>query len=92
MLRITVEEDSTSKILILEGKLTGPFVAELQQVWAHLASSADPRRLVLILTALSGIDVAGRRLLKEIYSGGASLKGCGIGINALIEDLTRNSS
>lgn len=72
MLRITRLDGNTgtAATLRLEGKLLGPWVDELVQ-----ASAALPR-VRLDLSAVSFVDAAGMRALRELVRHGATVAAC----------------
>jgi hypothetical protein len=67
MLRITVQDGEESRTIKLEGRIAGPWVAELERVWRSLAPSFDRKRLHLDLRSVDFVDAAGGLLLGEIY-------------------------
>ena len=67
MLRITIHETSKRQTIQLEGKIVGPWVAELSRVWRSLAPALGSRELLLDLRGVAFIDADGRQLLREIY-------------------------
>jgi ABC-type transporter Mla MlaB component len=73
MLRITHGHDSVST-LRLEGKLVGPWVAELARLCDQLSGSTD--RLRLDLSAVTFVDRPGVALLRDLLGRGATLAGC----------------
>jgi outer membrane protein len=78
MLRITTENKRGKLFLSVEGSLSGPRVATLEQCWREL-SAANPRpKFCINLCGVSFIDNAGKVLLKEMYRLGAELlaEGC----------------
>jgi ABC-type transporter Mla MlaB component len=75
MLRITRSADfDRREVLKLEGKLMGPWVAELEQACRGQAEASD--RLALDLAAVSFVDTAGVVLLRDLVARGARLAGC----------------
>ncbi len=86
MLKITVSHDESTSILILEGKLVGPWVAELETSWqAEKAQSSD---LSLDLGGVTFVDSDGRALLKRIHKQGGKLVAKGCLIRAIVAELT----
>jgi anti-anti-sigma regulatory factor len=77
MLRITVQENSNGMTLKLEGRLAGPWAAELDRLWEETAPSLAERKLSLDLRETTYADAGGIRVLKAIYSqtGAAILAG-----------------
>ncbi len=66
MLKITREPGVESATLRLEGRLVGPWVAELRQV-AETALN-DSRRLVFDVSNVSFVDRKGEELLRELVA------------------------
>lgn len=74
MLRISPLHDFPGPGLKLEGKLFGPWTAELRTACAAVASPTAQTRLDL--TAVSFVDASGAELLAELRSKGFELVGC----------------
>src|SRR5579864_419374 len=76
MLKITVKRDEASSTLMLEGKLAGPWVAELQSSWD--VERATAKQVSLDLNEVTFIDAEGKALLTKLHGEGAKLisKGC----------------
>jgi outer membrane protein len=70
MLRITIEESAKVSTFKLEGKLTGPWVNELEQAW--MAAPSGPA-VIIDLADVTFIDYAGRSLLARMHESGAKL-------------------
>ena len=77
MLRITVDENPDAMIIKLEGRLAGPWAAELDRLWEETAPSLAERKLSLDLRETTFADAGGIRILRAIYSqtGAAILTG-----------------
>ena len=77
MLRITVEDKSEAMVLKLEGRLAGPWVAELDRLWAETSKERAGRKIQLDLRATTFADADGVRSLRSIYeqSGAEILSG-----------------
>ncbi len=71
MLRITVLDESQT--LKLEGRLAGPWVAELEKCWQRM-TGAHRRPLTVDLEGVTFIDEAGKGLLERMAEQGAVLK------------------
>ncbi len=78
MLRITTENRRGKVFLSVEGSLSGPRVATLEQCWRELSAASPRPRFCINLCGVSFIDNAGKVLLKEMYGLGAELlaEGC----------------
>ena len=87
MLKITTRNLAPMTNFLLEGKLVGPWVQELEKCWEH-ALAADPSRAVLVnLAAVTFIDCAGRELLSRMRRQGARLLSNGVLINAIVAEI-----
>src|ERR1700675_1951494 len=78
MLRITTENKRGKLFLSVEGSLSGPRVATLEQCWRELSAASPRPKFFINLCGVSFIDNAGKVLLKEMYPQGAELlaEGC----------------
>jgi outer membrane protein len=76
MLKITVKRDEDRSTLMLEGKLAGPWVAELQNSWD--AERATQKQISLDLNEVTFVDAEGKALLTKLHEEGAKLisRGC----------------
>lgn len=54
--------------MTLEGRVAGPWVAELNRVWKETAPQLKSRKLIIDLRNVTYADSAGTNALKEIYS------------------------
>ena len=90
MLKITTKTDVASTVLELEGKITGPWVNELEGCW-WLAVMVD-RPVRVMLKTVTFIDQAGRKLLTEMHRDGAELVAEGCMTKAIVEEITRGEN
>jgi anti-anti-sigma regulatory factor len=67
VLRITVEQNAEAMILKLEGRVAGPWVAELNRLWKETAPNLAQRKLSLDLRETTYADACGIRVLQTIY-------------------------
>jgi outer membrane protein len=77
MLRISSREQAGRTDLILEGKLSGPWVAELAQAWCALRIRENGRSPRVDLREVQFIDEGGKELLRHLHAEGVELVGCG---------------
>ena len=54
-------------MLKLEGRIIGPWTAELERSWHSLGASLDGRKLAVDLRCVSYVDHKGREILAEMY-------------------------
>ena len=87
MLRITISGEPDHTTCKLEGKVAGPWVAELEQSWrTELAGSPA---LVVDLSGVSYVDAAGRELLGRMHSRGAKLDARSPFTKGIVEEIMR---
>lgn len=89
MLKITgryrAGEESIS--LIVEGRLTGPWVHELDTYWRQLSKSQQ-LTAVIDLSDVTFIDDAGKILLRRLWTEGATLRASGCMTRGIVEEIT----
>ena len=54
--------------MTLEGRVAGPWVAELSRAWVETAPQLNSRQLVIDLRNVTYADTAGTDALKKIYA------------------------
>jgi hypothetical protein len=85
MLKITTRTDKAGTIFELEGRLTGPWVGELEASWRQNLVPNLPATVVL--KTVTFIDEAGRKLLAEMHRQGVELVAEGCMTKAIIEEI-----
>jgi len=87
MLRIDIHHGAEATSFTLEGKLTGPWVAELENCW-HTLISTEPSRAILVqLAAVTFMDSKGKALLTRMCRQGARLVPTGCLMKAMVEEI-----
>ena len=86
MLRITLQEDGTVWRLHLCGRLAGAWVAETENTWR--SALVFGRSVEIDIREVTGIDEAGRCLLRAMNREGARLIAKGVAMEALVEEIT----
>ena len=87
MLRIYIHDEVPVTSFVLEGKLVGPWVEELEKGW-EIALAANPSRMMLVdLADVSFIDSEGRALLARMRQKGVRLLSTGILIDAIVAEI-----
>ena len=87
MLRITVHDSPAVLRFQLEGKLIGPWVAELRQSWLTAQSVRAGRQVVIDLSDVAFIDESGKELLREFCECGANFVACEPLTRAIVEQV-----
>jgi hypothetical protein len=67
-LRITVEENEQAMVVKLEGRIVGPWAAELDRLWEETSPALASRKLSLDLRETTYADAGGIQVLRAIYS------------------------
>jgi hypothetical protein len=84
MLRITIHDNGDRRRLELAGKLAGEWAAETEK--AFKAEGAG-KHTEVDLTAVTGVDEAGRQLLRAMLQAGATLIARGLAMTALVDEM-----
>jgi len=88
MIRITAQHESSATRLFLEGKLSGPCVAELDKCWHETFGEVT---LLVDLTNISFVDEHGRQLLARMHAKGTKLFSTSLMTRCLIDQIERDS-
>lgn len=83
MLKITIHTDAGELRLRLEGRLAGPWVAELRQCWQAASDGAT----VIDLREVDFVDCDGQALLAEMHRQGARLEASCPLIQHMLEEI-----
>ena len=87
MLRIYIHDQVPVTSFVLEGKLIGPWVKELEKYWESMVATNAPRTMLVDLADVSFIDVEGRALLTRMRQKGVRLLSTGVLINAIVAEI-----
>jgi anti-anti-sigma regulatory factor len=91
MLRITFNETENGIELVLEGRIVGPWVQELERVWVETAPRLGSKKLSIDLRNVTYADANGKRVLRTIFSqSGAELVANSLGIQDLAGEVAGN--
>jgi anti-anti-sigma regulatory factor len=74
MLKITIQEGPEDRKVLLDGKLAGDWVKELEQVWQGLLASSPDRNVTLDLAGVTFVDSEGKKLLSSMLGRGAKVQ------------------
>jgi anti-anti-sigma regulatory factor len=74
MLKITLHDSFGEFRLKLEGRLSGPWVQELEQCWKTASSTTQGRRTVVDLGEVDFVDPRGQSLLTEMHAEGVEME------------------
>ena len=77
--------------LVLEGRVAGPWVSELERAWVEAVPQIGSRRVEIDMRNVIYADAAGKRVLRSIFSqSGAKLVASSLGIQDLAEEVARS--
>jgi len=89
MLRITPRLQGTQLTLSLEGKLAGPWVAELAQAWSETRATVAARDTTIDLRLVWFVDEPGQALLSELHAEGCDLVGSGAFVGPIVQAILK---
>lgn len=71
MFRISIVEDGSQRVLILEGRLIRPWTAEVETAWKTAGEALQGKKLVVDLTNVTYISADGETTLLKLMNDGA---------------------
>jgi anti-anti-sigma regulatory factor len=87
MMKIEIQETGESVILKVEGRLAGPFAAELENCW-NVARAAHPKCSISVdLKNVTCVDRTGRRLLQAMHRQGVPFLRAGLAVQDVLEQI-----
>lgn len=91
VLRISVEKKDRDLSLILEGRLVGPWVEELQRVCGDLGGPATFGQVTVDLCGVTAMDASGQALLDRLLQRGATLRCSDVMNQYWVEQMARSA-
>ena len=88
MLKITVHPDEKSTTLLLEGRLAGPWVEELDRCWRQVFE-AGSTRVIVDLHNVTFVDAQGKGILKAMRKRGAELQASGCLMRCIVDEIAK---
>jgi hypothetical protein len=88
VLKITIQPEKRSTKLLLEGRLTGPWVKELNRCW-DAAVTAPNGEVTVDLSGVTFIDAEGKALLTQMWQQGAKFQAAGCLTRSIVEEITQ---
>ncbi len=89
MLKITVESAEGTTTFKLEGKLTGPWVPELERSWHAATMDCGGRCVKVDLSDVTYVDAEGQKLLSRMHQKGVLLQASGVLTRSIIERIEK---
>jgi anti-anti-sigma regulatory factor len=89
MLKITIHNSTNAATLNLEGRLAGPWVAELERSWRAVKDDSREKPVIVDLCEVTFVDAEGRKLLSSMYGQGARLRTFGCMAKGVVEEIVQ---
>ena len=87
MLKITIFDIPAEMRFVLEGKLSEPWLSELESTWESAQVTRQSRSCVVDLRGVISIDKRGEDLLLRMNREGADFLACGVATRYRLEQL-----
>ena len=87
MLRIYIHDQVPVTSFVLEGKLIGPWVRELEKHWQSAVAAHPSRTMLVDLADVTFMDSDGQALLARMRRKGARFLSTGVLINAIVAEI-----
>lgn len=92
MLKISIIEGHSERRLTVEGKLAGPWAAELRAAWEKATTHLFGRKLVIDLKHITAISQEGENVLLELIQGGVKFRCCGVFTKHVLKQVARRAN
>jgi hypothetical protein len=89
MFRISITDTPSRRTLVVEGDLTGPWVAELGTTWRNAGRELEGRDLIIDLRNLTVISRAGEEAIFGLMKKGAKFTCGGVLTRHVVKQLAR---
>ena len=87
MMKIQMKEYDGQLILLVEGRLAGAFVPELENCWQAARTNRPGRKIAVDLKSVTCIDRAGRYLLQTMHRNGVGFLRAGLAVQDILEQV-----
>ena len=92
MLKISIIEGQTERRLIVEGKLVGPWVAELRSACENVNTDPFGRKLVIDMRHVTAISQEGENVLFELIQKGVKFRCRGVFTKHVLRQVARRAN
>jgi anti-anti-sigma regulatory factor len=89
MLRITINEEPKEQRWILQGRLSGPWVAQLKSNWKKSHGENGSRKCIVDVSCVTFVDMDGERVLATMMKDGAEFIATGVYTKHILEILEK---
>src|SRR6266568_6884468 len=90
MFRISIVDTPAQRKLVVEGKLSEPWVGELRSTCRNASRDLEGRKLVIDLSSLTVISREGEDAIFDLMKEGAKFSCCGVFTRHVLKCLARN--
>jgi hypothetical protein len=92
MLKISLVDNARQRRVIVEGKLIGPWAAELRSACEKATADLRDRELVVEMKHVTTISQEGENVILELINGGIRFRCHGVFSKHVVKELTRRAS
>ena len=92
MLKISIVEGPTVRRLIVEGKLVGPWAAELRSACENVNTDLFGRKLVIDMRHLTAISQEGENVLFDLIQKGVKFRCRGVFTKHVLKQVARRAN
>ena len=89
MLRITITDEPEVQRWILQGRLSGPWVAQLKSIWEKSHGLNGNRKCVVDVSDVTFVDLDGEQVLAKMMRDGAEFLATGVYTKHVLEMLEK---
>jgi len=89
MFKISIIDTPAQRKLVVEGRLSEPWVAELRTTWRDASRDLDGRKVVIDLSSLTVISREGEDAIFDLMKQGAKFSCAGILTRHVLKGLAR---
>ena len=89
MLRITITDEPEEQRWALEGRLSGPWVAQLKSNWKKPHGLNGNRKCIVDVSGVTFVDLEGERVLAAMVKDGAEFLATGVYTKHVLETLEK---
>jgi len=87
MMKIQLEERDDQLVLLVEGRVAGAFVPELERCWQAARSDQPHRKISVDLKSVTCVDRAGRCLFQSMHGDGVDFLRAGLAVQDILEQI-----
>jgi hypothetical protein len=89
MLRITIADETSEQRWTLQGRLSGPWVAQLKSNWEKSHGNNENCKCVVDVSGVTFVDLEGERVLATMIKDGAQFIATGVYTKHVLETLEK---